>query len=346
MSIKINGLVIWVACCVAACGGGGAPTYDSTAPSGEIIGPLIPPVRDALGDIVIPSTEFTASPIFDDWFYEVDGHNNNFNFYLYLPESYKAKPEATYPLLIVLHGDNGYAETRPKLTPYPLPSGVFNGFVGADKTTLLASGRDTLNKHVKDAFVIHPEIPHVDRTDRYIEPLGYWNPNSLNRIVDYLSKDYRIDESRIYVVGASMGGGGTFHYAQTNSKKIAAILPICNGLAEYETRADRMRDMPVWMFHNYDDSAVKFNESILPVVNHFMKTNIWATFPSKISPVNEYTISYDPVTGAHPWVMGSNYVDGLFNFTLYPTGGHNAWDKTYAKDEVWDWLFSQTNKRE
>lgn len=334
------GWLLVLSCLVVGCGSG-----NSGDDSSEVKGPDRLIARDSGGDIIIPVSAFNETPIFDDWFFEVSGGGTNFNFYLYKPITYNSNTDKNYPLLIVLHGDNGYNDRRPKITPYPLRSGVFNEFVAEDDVTLLATGRDSLNSHVKDAFVIHPEIPYINRSDINSDPLGYWNPNSLNNIVNYLIAKYRIDTSRIYLTGASMGGGGTFYYAQTAPSKFAAIIPICNGLYEYYWRAVILQDMPIWLFHNYDDQTVKLHSSILPTVNQFMSINVMSTFPSTFPPDNEYTISYDSVGGPQAWVMGTNFVSGTFNFTLYPNGGHNAWDKTYKKEEVWDWLFSKTNVR-
>jgi predicted peptidase len=197
--------------------------------------------------------------------------------------------------------------------------------------------------NLKDAFVVHPEIPHIDRAVFRGERLGWWNPEALNDMVDYLAQAYRIDERRIYVVGASMGGAGTFYYAAKNSRKIAAIAPVCNGLYDYVSNAYALRNMPIWMFHNYDDDTVQFMPFILPTVNQFAGQDVWALYPSVKPPVSDYTISYSPAAGLTPWVLGSDRAEGVFNFTLYAKGGHNAWDKTFTKDALWNWLFSQTS---
>jgi pimeloyl-ACP methyl ester carboxylesterase len=284
---------------------------------------------------------YSQQAVFDDWFYEVTGYPDGFNFFLYVPITYKERLDARYPLLIVLHGDNGYRELRPELTTYPLPTGVFNSFL-LESGELTPAARDGLNPHLKDAFVVHPEIPHIDRAVFRGERLGWWNPEALNDMVAYLAQTYRIDERRIYVVGASMGGAGTFYYAATNPQKIAAIAPVCNGLYDYFSNAFTLRDMPVWMFHNYDDDTVQFMSSILPTVNQFAGQDVWALYPSVKPPVSDYTIGYSSA-GITPWVSGSDHAEGVFNFTLYAKGGHNAWDKTFAKDAVWDWLFSKTS---
>lgn len=285
---------------------------------------------------------YSQKAVFDDWFYEVTGYPNGFNFFLYVPITYKEKLDARYPLVIVLHGDNGYRELRPELTTYPLPTGVFNSFL-LESGELTPTARDKLNPHLKDAFVVHPEIPHIDRAVFRGERLGWWNPEALNDMVDYLARVYRIDEHRIYVVGASMGGAGTFYYAATNPRKIAAIAPVCNGLYDYFSNAYALRDMPIWMFHNYDDDTVQYLPHVLPTVNQFVGQDVWALYPSVKPPINDYTISYSPAVGLTPWVLGSDRAEGVFNFTLYAKGGHNAWDKTFTKDALWRWLFSQTS---
>ncbi len=287
---------------------------------------------------------YSKQAIFDDWFYEVTGYPDGFNFFLYVPISYQQKKEMNYPLLIVLHGDNGYKDVRPKLTTYPLPSGVFNSFL-LDSGELDPTARDRLNPHLKDAFVVHPEIPHIDRAVFRGEKLGWWNPGVLNDMVAYLQKTYRIDERRIYVVGASMGAAGTFYYAATNPQKVAAIAPVCNGLYDYSNNAFALRDMPVWLFHNYDDDTVLFPQHILPTVNQFAGQDVWVLYPGVKPPVNDYTISYSPSSGLGSWVLGSDHAAGVFNFTLYAAGGHDAWNKTFTKDALWNWLFSQTNNQ-
>lgn len=286
---------------------------------------------------------YSKKAIFDDWFYDVTGYPNGFNFFLYMPITYQQKPDSRYPLVIVLHGDNGYREARPTLTTYPLPTGVFNNFL-LESGELTPAGRDKLNPHLKDAFVVHPEIPHIDRVTFRGEKLGWWNPEALNDMVAYLAKTYRIDEHRIYVVGASMGGAGAFYYAATNPQKIAAVVPVCNGLYDYMNTAGALSGMPIWMFENYDDDTVQFMPYVLPTVNQFAGQDVWVLYPGTKPPTNDYTISYSPLTGLAPWILGSNNTNGVFNFTLYATGGHNAWDKTFAKDALWDWLFIQAKK--
>jgi len=61
-----------------------------------------------------------------------------------------------------------------------------------------------------------------------LEPNSYakWNPTSLNIILDYVLEKYtQIDQSRIYLIGHSMGGLGTWNWIQQNPERFAAAAP-------------------------------------------------------------------------------------------------------------------------
>ena len=42
---------------------------------------------------------------------------------------------------------------------------------------------------------------------------GNWNPDKVLEVLEYVKKNYNVDESRIYVCGMSLGGYGTLHFA-------------------------------------------------------------------------------------------------------------------------------------
>ena len=61
-----------------------------------------------------------------------------------------------------------------------------------------------------------------------LEPNSYakWNPSSLNIILDYILNTYKqIDQNRIYIMGHSMGGLGTWDWIQENPELFAAASP-------------------------------------------------------------------------------------------------------------------------
>ena len=109
------------------------------------------------------------------------------------------------------------------------------------------------------------------------------------------------DRERIYLMGNSMGGYGTWQLAMSLPNVFAAAVPICGGGMYWNAR--RLADLPVWAFHGEKDTEVLPEES---------KKMVEA-------------------------VRRSN---GEARLTLYAENGHDAWTDTYRNKEVFDWLLS------
>ncbi|MES2933502.1 MAG: alpha/beta hydrolase-fold protein [Pseudomonadota bacterium] len=328
-------LIVTSACFVASCGGGGG--------SGSVNGG-----GSTFTDLKARDATFSAEAVLDTWLMKVDAHGDNFNFYLYTPENYTTAGNTAYPVVIVLHGDDGSTAVSPQLTPQLLRQGPLAPLAVSD-TKLDAAARPALNSHIRNAFVIYPKIPKVERNG-LSDPLGYWNPNAINKIVDYVSQNYRIDKQRLYVTGLSLGSWGTFHYARTNPDKVAAIAPISAGLEQMWGGA-QLKGMPIWLFHSFNDPVVSLNSAIVPSLAtltagvDFMQAYPHRDGNKQLPAPGDYTVSYSDQAGRGPWNLGSSNASGVINFTLYAGGGHNAWDRTYANSAMWDWMFSKVNTR-
>jgi predicted peptidase len=64
---------------------------------------------------------------------------------------------------------------------------------------------------------------HVPGTDLRFDP----SSDTLNALVDEVIRNYRVDKSRVYLTGLSMGGFGTWSLAAAHPEKFAAMVPIC-----------------------------------------------------------------------------------------------------------------------
>ncbi|MBE7053368.1 MAG: phospholipase [Ruminococcaceae bacterium] len=113
------------------------------------------------------------------------------------------------------------------------------------------------------------------------------------------------DKERLYVMGASMGGYGTWQLAMSMPDYFAAIVPICGGGMYWS--ASRLKNIPVWAFHGAKDSTVKCEES-----------------EKMVNAVNE---------------KGGNA-----RLTIYPENMHDSWSDTYKNEEVFKWLLSHKNQ--
>ncbi|MCG3180354.1 MAG: hypothetical protein BIFFINMI_02713 [Phycisphaerae bacterium] len=78
-------------------------------------------------------------------------------------------------------------------------------------------------------------------------------------IQDFQSR-FNIDASRIYVVGASMGGYGAWAAIQEEPDLFAAAIAACGGPYRY-LDMERIKGVPVWAFHGTNDKTVPYAES-------------------------------------------------------------------------------------
>lgn len=151
---------------------------------------------------------------------------------LYLPAAYPAEPERSWPLVVFLHGSRGRGSDPDKLAKYPVPR--------------LAETGETPMPFV----VLAPQCPS-DREWSSIE--------AVELLIDEISRDYRVDPSRVSLVGQSMGATGVWRLAARDRQRYAAIAPMF-GEGEPELAAE-LADVPVWIYHGERDDVVPIEAS-------------------------------------------------------------------------------------
>lgn len=192
-----------------------------------------------------------------------------------LPDGYDADPNKKWPLLVFLHGAGERGNNLDQLKLHGPPK-------------LIAAGKKF------DAIVISPQVPLKN----------IWNPHAVKALIDEVTRTERVDTSRIYLTGLSMGGFGTWDTALAYPDTFAAIAPICGGAGVGFVMADRIKDLPCWIFHGDQDGAVSVEFS----------------------------------TKMHGALKKAGSEAKL---TIYPGVGHDSWTRTYDNPEFWDWLFAQ-----
>jgi len=191
---------------------------------------------------------------------------------LALPAGYESGTDR-WPLLVFLHGAGESGNELGKVKAHGPPK-------------LIAAG-----DRVFPCIVVSPQSPGRG-----------WNPDVLAALVDEICREYRVDEDRIWLTGLSMGGFGTWALAAAKPDRFAAIVPICGGGNPAD--ADKLKGIPIWVFHGAEDKTVKLENS---------------------------TKMVDALKA-----VGSDV-----KFTIYPGVGHDSWTETYANPELYDWLFAQ-----
>ena len=197
--------------------------------------------------------------------------------------------EGKHPLLLFLHGA---------------------GERGSDNRTQLKLGQEMLRTAGRKygAFVLVPQCPQGKRwAEVDWNRLSHKMPRepsdplrmTLGLIAEML-RQYPIDRERLYVLGISMGGYGTWDVIQRQPDLFAAAVPICGG--GDETVAGRIK-APVWAFHGDNDRAV-------------------------------------PVARSRNMVGAIKAAGGKPKYTEYPGVGHNCYDIAFEDPEMLKWLFS------
>jgi len=194
----------------------------------------------------------------------------------YLPDSYNSDTTAKWPLILFLHGSGERGNDLAKVKTHGPPK-------------LIENGKDFR------FIVVSPQVPSGDT----------WNPDLIIWMLRDIIKKYRVDESRIYLTGLSMGGFGTWETALKYPEIFAAIAPICGG--GDPVQAWKLRHTPVWIFHGGKDPIVPVENSII---------------------MNDSLKQYNNV-----------------KFTLYPEANHDSWTETYNNEKLYKWFLEHTRFR-
>ncbi|MGI9465514.1 MAG: dienelactone hydrolase family protein [Rubripirellula sp.] len=82
---------------------------------------------------------------------------------------------------------------------------------------------------------------------------GVWDPGSLDKMLDcVLEENPSIDAKRVYCVGYSMGGKGTWEWGMTSPERFAAIIP--KGFIPDLSKLEGMVQLPIWAMVGTKDS--------------------------------------------------------------------------------------------
>ncbi len=194
-----------------------------------------------------------------------------------------------YPLVIFLHGAGERGRDNEANLKY-----ITGLFLNAD------------NRKKFPAYVVVPQCPAGK----------WWAPQNWNegekapvhmviKLIDNLTKKLPIDKQRLYVMGLSMGGNGTWYLLATHPDKFAAGVPIC-GWGD-TTRITAIKHVPVWAFHGDTDAVVPVERS-------------------------RELIAALKQAGASPL------------YTEYAGVNHDSWTPALAEPELLSWLFAQKRR--
>ena len=206
-------------------------------------------------------------------------------------------PQQKYPLVLFLHGAGERGDDN--------------------EIQLVHGGRNFADEAMRrrhPAFVVFPQCP---AEKKWVEVPWVGKEHAMPaepsesiaqvlELIASLQKEFSIDDQRIYGVGLSMGGFGTWDVLQRKPELLAAAIPICGG--GDPAFAQAFKSTPVWAFHGAADPVVIPDRS-RAIINALQ------------------------AAGGQPI------------YTEYEGVGHDSWTETFDNRLVWDWLFTQKSRR-
>ena len=166
------------------------------------------------------------------------------------------------------------------------------------------------------SFILSPQIPitknFIGENGKPRTGIMKVHIRAIHEIIDNLEEEFSIDTNREYITGLSMGGECTWLSLIERPNRFAAAVPICGGDWIIDMKAKeigvKFSKLPIWVFHGDEDEIVS-----VEVSRKFVKALQDA--------------------GGNP------------KYTEYKGVNHDSWSLAYRDNELIDWFFSQSKKK-
>lgn len=252
-----------------------ASLYFSLASTGGVLGDLI------LMASILGASEETGF-VLSSFKSTFDGTARSYA--VFVPKRYP-ETRTAWPVVLFLHG---YGES------------------GSDVELLRRHGpiKEAMTQADFPFLVVAPQCPRVE----YGRVMNAWADRAedvMTVLTDVRSR-YRVDASRMYLTGLSMGGFGAFALAARYPGLFAAVAPVCGG--GNTGSASAYRGTPFWVFHGARDPLV-------------------------------------PARFSTEMVEAMKAVGAPVKLTIYPEADHDSWTVTYANPELYTWFLSHSRKQ-
>lgn len=249
------------------------------------------------------------------------------------PIDYEA--ERSYPLILSLHGaggrgKNNYSQlrfwnqvmgTRNWRTKHPcfvlVPQSEGPWYMKED-------WEDLSDEELLSLSRVHQRIGSIYKAKQKQGAIPEGGLDKALAVLNDVLGKYNIDRTRIYIIGASMGGYGVWNAVANRPGIFAAAVPVCGGWPEFKSPRT-VKDIPIWCFHGGKDRVVKPGHSRiiferLKEANGNMKYTEFAN------------------TGHSAWIPAFTFKgDSTVKGAVTKYAG-NKCDRT---EDIWEWLFRQ-----
>lgn len=245
---------------------------------------------------------------------------------LFVPENYD--PSVSYPLVMALHGAGERG----------------SNLVNIERHRLATAWADPAVQAEHPAFVLAPQVPSglrwtsdadPDDTDFVSIELATLD------ILDVVEGEFSIDPDRVYVVGLSLGGHGTWDFISRLPGRFAAAVPM-SGRA-FVSQADDILHIPIWAFTGETDTVVPSSQTrrVIQAMEDLGRDVIYTH--CRRSPVDARAFDC-------PGSIGLDSLEAAIDaradlvYTSEATVGHGPWAPWFDHPLLADWLFSKVRR--
>lgn len=158
---------------------------------------------------------------------------------LYLPKSYDKKK--AYPLVVALHGLNSFPA---QIMGYP---GLLKQVEKHGYVAVAPMGYNRKGWYGSKGWTMRRSKP---------KNLGELSEKDVMNVLAITRKDVNIDPNRIYLMGHSMGGGGTWHLGLKYPQLWAALAPIAPAIYRKPDALTKIKTIPVILVQGALDPLV------------------------------------------------------------------------------------------
>ncbi len=258
------------------------------------------------------------------------------DYYVYLPEGFAQQDR--WPVLLFLQGNGERGDGKAELDWVLVTGPLFEAWTQQRHLPFVivtpqlpmfhqASQGFIKNRDPKRIRLPRPEGPYPEpppgpyrgkekmdgQTADAAMPFGLdgteegWSliENELLGMLDTVQARFKGDPSRIYLTGLSTGGFGTWYMAGKHPERFAAIAPVSGFCHPDLAPAIAAAQMPVWAFTGGRDP--------------YFKTKFFYPGLNKLEELGLTDV----------------------RFTILADMGHDAWNRVYAGQDLYDWLLKQ-----
>ena len=179
---------------------------------------------------------------------------------IYVPKNYDGKTKL--PVVLALHGAGGNQNYFFKTT-YEMPDLMDKyGFIFVEPIGLNAFGGYGAGLLPRVAVPLDPGVaPNVINgrptwTPEETKTMNELSEKDVMNVLAIVEKEYAVDTSRVYLMGHSMGGMGTWYLGQKYPDKWAALGVMSGGFGYVDYPLQRLKGIPIIVTAGGKDTAM------------------------------------------------------------------------------------------